>query len=163
MASEPETGYSFPSISPTTHPFVAKYTITLVKGVEVTVQFGLTTAYGRSTAPVPSPPGGGAVSILIAGMKASTTYHVRARVIAAAFSPLPVTPIASPSSRAFPVIPSVPVVSSISRHPEHSLSSRAFPIVPSEARDLSPSLVPGSKRGETLYSVATPLSASRQY
>jgi hypothetical protein len=80
MASEPETGYSFPSIFPTTHPFVAKYTITLVKGVEVTVQFGLTTAYGRSTAPVPSPPGGGAVSILIAGMKASTTYHVRARI-----------------------------------------------------------------------------------
>jgi arylsulfate sulfotransferase len=29
---------------------------------------------------VPSPPGGGTVSILIAGMKASTTYHVRARI-----------------------------------------------------------------------------------
>jgi hypothetical protein len=70
MASEPETGYSFPSISPTTHPLVAKYTITLVKGVKVTVQFGLTTDYGRSTAPVPSPPGGGQVAILIAGMKA---------------------------------------------------------------------------------------------
>jgi len=75
-----ETMDSFPSISPTSHPLVAKYTITLVKGVKVTVQFGLTTAYGRSTAPVPSPPGGGPVSILIAGMKASTTYHVRARI-----------------------------------------------------------------------------------
>ena len=80
MATEPETGYTFPSISPTSHPLVAKYTITLVKGVQVTVQFGLTTAYGRTTSPVPSPPGGGEVSILIAGMKASTTYHVRARI-----------------------------------------------------------------------------------
>ena len=80
MATEPETGYSFPSISPTSHPLVARYTITLVKGVQVTVQFGLTTAYGRTTSPVQSPPGGGPVSILIAGMKASTTYHVRARI-----------------------------------------------------------------------------------
>ena len=80
MAYEAETGYTFPSISPTSHPLVAKYTITLVKGVKVTVQFGLTTAYGRSTAPVPSPPGGGTVSILVAGMQASTTYHVRARI-----------------------------------------------------------------------------------
>lgn len=70
----------FPSISPTSHPLVAKYTITLVKGVKVTVEFGLTTAYGRATAPVPAPFGGGTVSILIAGMKASTTYHVRARI-----------------------------------------------------------------------------------
>jgi hypothetical protein len=80
MATEPETANLFPSISPTSHPLVAKYTITLVKGVKVTVQFGLTIGYGRSTAPVPSPPGGGQVSILIAGMKASTTYHVRARI-----------------------------------------------------------------------------------
>jgi hypothetical protein len=80
MATEPEAAELFPSISPTSHPLVAKYTITLVKGVKVTVQFGLTTAYGRSTAPVPSPPGGGSVSILVAGMKASTTYHVRARI-----------------------------------------------------------------------------------
>ena len=80
MSTEPESGYSFPTISPTSHPLVAKYTITLVKGVKVTVQFGLTTAYGRTTSPVPSPPGGGEVSILIAGMKASTTYHLRARI-----------------------------------------------------------------------------------
>jgi len=80
MATEPETGYTFPSISPTSHPLVAKYTITLVKGVQVTVQFGLTTAYGRTTSPVQSPPGGGPVSILIAGMKAATTYHVSARI-----------------------------------------------------------------------------------
>jgi len=75
-----ETIDFFPSISPTSHPLVAKYTITLVEGVKVTVQFGLTTAYGRTTTPVQSPPGGGPVSILIAGMKASTTYHVRARI-----------------------------------------------------------------------------------
>ena len=80
MSTERETGYSFPSISPTSHPLVAKYTIELVKGVKVTVEFGLTTSYGRTTSPVPSPPGGGEVSILVAGMKASTTYHVRARI-----------------------------------------------------------------------------------
>jgi arylsulfate sulfotransferase len=80
MATEPETGYSFPLISPTSHPLVALYTITLVKGVKVTVQFGLTTAYGHSTNAVPSPPGGGKVSMLVAGMKASTTYHVSARI-----------------------------------------------------------------------------------
>ena len=80
MATEPETGYSFPSISPTSHPLVALYAITLVKGVKVTVRFGRTIAYGRSTNPVPSPPGGGPVSILVAGMKAATTYHVSARV-----------------------------------------------------------------------------------
>jgi hypothetical protein len=70
----------FATISPTSHPLVAKYTITLVKGARITVDFGPTTAYGRSTAPVPAPPGGGPVSILIAGMTASTTYHVRARI-----------------------------------------------------------------------------------
>ena len=55
MAYEPEIGFSFPSISPTSHPLVAQYTITLVKGVQVTVQFGVTTAYGLSTG-LSSPP-----------------------------------------------------------------------------------------------------------
>ena len=49
MTTDRETGYSFPSISPTSHPLVAKYTITLVKGVKVTVQFGRATASGRTT------------------------------------------------------------------------------------------------------------------
>ncbi|PYQ32380.1 MAG: hypothetical protein DMF55_13350, partial [Acidobacteria bacterium] len=80
MSYETDPADLFASVQPTTHPLVAKYTITLVKGVKVTVQFGLTTAYGRTTTPVPSPPGGGPVSILIAGMKASTTYHMRARI-----------------------------------------------------------------------------------
>jgi arylsulfate sulfotransferase len=70
----------FATISPTSHPLVARYAITLVKGARVTVEFGPTTAYGRSTAPVPAPAGGGPVSFLIAGMTPSTTYHMRARV-----------------------------------------------------------------------------------
>lgn len=70
----------FASISPTSHPLVASYAMTLVKGATLTVEFGPTTAYGRSTAPVPAPAGGGSVSILVAGMMASTTYHMRARI-----------------------------------------------------------------------------------
>jgi hypothetical protein len=75
-----ESADLFATISPTSHPLVAEYTITLVKGARITIEFGPTTAYGRSTAPVPAPPGGGPVSFLIAGMTASTTYHVRARI-----------------------------------------------------------------------------------
>jgi arylsulfate sulfotransferase len=68
------------TISPTTNLLVASFTITLPPRSTVTVQFGTTTAYGRSTAPVAAPSGGGAVTILVAGMIASTTYHMRARV-----------------------------------------------------------------------------------
>jgi arylsulfate sulfotransferase len=80
MSSTSDPGALLVTISPTSHPLVASYALNAPVGCTVTVQFGLTTAYGRSTAPVPSPPGGGPVSILIAGMKASTTYHVRARI-----------------------------------------------------------------------------------
>jgi hypothetical protein len=68
------------SVHPTTHPLVASCTITLPADTQVTVEFGTTTQYGRSTAPVPAPPGGGPVSILVAGMIAATTYHMRARI-----------------------------------------------------------------------------------
>ncbi|HMA16986.1 MAG TPA: hypothetical protein VKS03_00970, partial [Thermoanaerobaculia bacterium] len=78
--SDTAPGALFASISPTSHPLVASYAMTLVKGATLTVEFGPTTAYGRSTAPVPAPAGGGSVSVLVAGMMASTTYHMRARI-----------------------------------------------------------------------------------
>ncbi|MDQ5871282.1 MAG: aryl-sulfate sulfotransferase [Acidobacteriota bacterium] len=79
--TEPTPADLFATISPTSHPLVARYAIGLVVGAKITVEFGKTTKYGRSTNPVPAPPGGGPVSILIAGMTASTTYHVRGRIL----------------------------------------------------------------------------------
>ena len=66
------------AVSATTHPLVAKYTITIPSNANVEVQFGETTSYGRGTNLVPTPLGGGTVNILVAGMKASTLYHMRA-------------------------------------------------------------------------------------
>lgn len=69
------------SITPAQNiPQVAIYTITIPASTQVSVEFGPTTAYGRFTSPVPAPPGGGPVTILVAGMIASTTYHMRARL-----------------------------------------------------------------------------------
>ena len=66
------------AVSATSHPLVAKYTITIPSDANVEVQFGETTSYGRKTNLVPTPTGGGTVNILVAGMKASTLYHMRA-------------------------------------------------------------------------------------
>ena len=68
------------SVSPTSHPQVANFTITIPAQTQVTVNFGTDTSYGRSTAPVKAPPGGGAVSILVAGMLAATKYLLQARI-----------------------------------------------------------------------------------
>jgi arylsulfate sulfotransferase len=46
----------------------------------VVVEFGPTTAYGRRTSAIPAPAGGGDLVMLVAGMKPSTTYHMRARI-----------------------------------------------------------------------------------
>jgi len=80
MASETQPGALSASVHPTTHPLVGRCTITLPADTTVRVEFGTTTQYGRSTSPVPAPAGGGPVSILVAGMKAATTYHMRARI-----------------------------------------------------------------------------------
>jgi len=68
------------SVSPTSHPLVANFTITIPAQTQVTVNFGTDTSYGRSTAPVKAPPGGGTVSILVAGMMAATKYLLQARI-----------------------------------------------------------------------------------
>jgi hypothetical protein len=66
------------SISTTGNPLVANYSLNAPAGSSVRVQFGLDTAYGYWTSTVAAPAGGGPVSILVAGMFASTTYHMRA-------------------------------------------------------------------------------------
>jgi arylsulfate sulfotransferase len=69
-----------PNVAPTNNPQVASYTITPSADATVVVQFGTDTNYGLTTSPQATPPEGGAVNILVAGMRAFTTYHMRAVV-----------------------------------------------------------------------------------
>jgi arylsulfate sulfotransferase len=68
------------SVTPTSHPQVAKFSVAIPEKSTVAVQFGPDTTYGWWTSPVAAPAGGGTVSILVAGMKAATLYHMRARI-----------------------------------------------------------------------------------
>jgi arylsulfate sulfotransferase len=66
------------SVSGTNNPLVAQYTVGSGCAGQVMVEFGPDTSYGRRTAwyPIPSfKP----LPILVAGMRASTTYHMRAQ------------------------------------------------------------------------------------
>ncbi len=60
---------------------VASYTINAPATANVSIQFGPDTTYGMSTWQQPSASGGGAVTILVAGMKMNTAYHMRANVV----------------------------------------------------------------------------------
>ena len=62
----------------TTHPLVANYTISAPSAASVSVEFGTDTNYGLTTSSTTVPQGGGSAAILVAGMKASTLYHMRA-------------------------------------------------------------------------------------
>jgi hypothetical protein len=64
-------------ISSTNNAQVALYTISPPATGNVSVQFGVTTAYGFTTWSQPIPQGGGAVSLFVAGMLANTPYHIR--------------------------------------------------------------------------------------
>lgn len=59
---------------------VAQYSLNVPLSATVSVQFGPTTGYGLNTWSVPTPSDGGTVSILVAGMRASMTYHMQAIV-----------------------------------------------------------------------------------
>ena len=65
-------------VEPTQNPQVALYTITPPAAANVTIQFGPTTSYGRSTWAQGSPSTGGPVNIFVAGMLANSTYHMQA-------------------------------------------------------------------------------------
>jgi arylsulfate sulfotransferase len=67
-------------VTATQNSQVAQYSITVPREANVSVQFGPTTSYGLNTWSVPTPSGGGPVNILVAGMRASTTYHMQAVV-----------------------------------------------------------------------------------
>ena len=68
------------AVEPTLNPQVALYTITPPAAANVTIQFGPTTSYGKSTWTQGSPTGGGPVGTYVAGMLANTAYHMQATV-----------------------------------------------------------------------------------
>jgi arylsulfate sulfotransferase len=68
------------AVTPTQNPQVARYTIVPPSRATVTIDFGTDTTYGLQTWAVPAPLDGRPVSILVAGMRAFTTYHMRARM-----------------------------------------------------------------------------------
>src|SRR6266851_244573 len=80
MATSLPTASFSSSVSPASNPQVANYSLTIPDGSQVRVEFGLTTSYGTYTWQIPAPAGGGVVSILVAGMLAKSTYHMRALV-----------------------------------------------------------------------------------
>lgn len=65
-------------VAQTTNVQVASYTITPPSTANVSIEFGPDTNYGLTTWQQPTPAGGGPVTILVAGMKLNTTYHMRA-------------------------------------------------------------------------------------
>jgi arylsulfate sulfotransferase len=72
------------SVLPTQNSLVAQYTV--LTGLkcpgQVKIEFGPDTSYGRTTAWYPVPASRHTSTILVAGMRASTTYHMRARALA---------------------------------------------------------------------------------
>jgi hypothetical protein len=68
-------------IAKTQHPLVARYSFTSrCGGAQGMVEFGPDTSYGRQTAWQRSPGIHQRTDILVAGMKAATTYHMRSTV-----------------------------------------------------------------------------------
>ncbi len=68
------------TLAATNNPLVASYTVPIPKGATVQVNFGTTTAYGLSTWAQPAPDSGGTTTVLVAGMRQGTTYHVQGKV-----------------------------------------------------------------------------------
>jgi arylsulfate sulfotransferase len=69
------------TVTSTANVQVASYTINAPATANVSVQFGPDTTYGLNTWQLPSASGGGPVTILVAGMKMNTAYHMRANVV----------------------------------------------------------------------------------
>ncbi|HEV2464026.1 MAG TPA: aryl-sulfate sulfotransferase [Acidobacteriaceae bacterium] len=65
-------------VTATQNPVVALYSWQAPSQGNVSVQFGATTSYGFTTSAATTPANGGPVSILVAGMKQNTAYHMRA-------------------------------------------------------------------------------------
>jgi arylsulfate sulfotransferase len=68
------------SVSGTRNPQVASYSVTPHMPAKITIKFGEDANYGFVTSETRADTGEAAVPILVAGMKANTTYHMRAFV-----------------------------------------------------------------------------------
>jgi arylsulfate sulfotransferase len=68
------------SVERTQNPLVAQYTLTTPCSGQFAVEFGPDTSYGRTTSPFAIAGFSSGTSIYVAGMKASTTYHMRSQV-----------------------------------------------------------------------------------
>src|SRR5580698_3034355 len=70
------------SLAPSANPLVAQYNISPpYLGSSAWVEFGADTSYGRQTSATPATTNyGQQIDVLVAGMKANTTYHMRAHV-----------------------------------------------------------------------------------
>ncbi|HUI43412.1 MAG TPA: aryl-sulfate sulfotransferase, partial [Terriglobia bacterium] len=68
------------TVSVTHNPQVALYSFNVPEASTVKVEFGPDTSYGLETWSQPTPSGGGAVNIMVAGMRGFTEYHMRAVV-----------------------------------------------------------------------------------
>ncbi len=78
MASIIDEGVIFP----TKNPQVVEYSVYLPAPGKMSVEFGPTTDYGRNTWQMSTPtPYGGQINLLVAGMLAQTTYHMRAQIV----------------------------------------------------------------------------------
>ncbi len=66
------------TVSTSNNPLVALYNVAAPLGSNVQVQFGTTTTYGLRTNSIPAPTAGGTIGVLVAGMRAGTTYHMQA-------------------------------------------------------------------------------------
>jgi hypothetical protein len=67
------------SVAKTQNPLVAQFSVSMACSGQAMVEFGPDTTYGRSTSWTPIPAGYISTPILVAGMRASTTYHMRAQ------------------------------------------------------------------------------------
>lgn len=68
-------------VTPTINPQVALYSMYLPVPGNMTVSFGPTTDYGLATWTQTTPtPDGGEINMYVAGMRAQTTYHMRAQL-----------------------------------------------------------------------------------
>src|SRR5438045_5716827 len=68
------------AVAGTTNPLVAQYTVASGCAGQAMVEFGPDTSYGRSTNWVPVAGMYKRTTILVAGMRASTTYHLRSQI-----------------------------------------------------------------------------------
>ena len=68
------------TVQATANPLVAQYAVTITAPGSIVVEFGPDQTYQYKTSAQPVPAPGGTATLLVAGMKANSTYHLRAVV-----------------------------------------------------------------------------------